>query len=689
MATLTGPALIAAYKGKLASSGLTPKEGEKLALEPVPADEAARLGYKKHAAMRIPYFDPAGNIKDFERVRYLEDTRTNMERVMKKKERRYDQLKGTGVDAYLPPLMKQPWGLILRDPTVPLVVTEGELKAACATKHGVPTIGLGGVWNFANPIDKVELIEALEITLWEDRIVYIVYDSDAATNTKVLAAENRFAGYLLDRAAVPLIVRMPNVLGDNAKTGVDDFIISQGIEEFKGLLEEGDEFATSKALRSFNEEVVYIREEKTFVSLAKSIRMGLTEFKTHYAPRKYTGMDKDGDPVVKPLVPAWIEWPFRRELDHTTYVPEGDRVIDGALNSWLEWGCVPKAGDVKPWLDLLDFIFSSDPDPVEGKAKRVWFERWCAYPIQHPGIKMHSAALFVGGSGVGKTLTFDILAKIYGANSTTINNKHFATEHNTWAERKQFIIGNEVIVSTEKFETAELLKEIITREVVRINPKFINEYEIPDCINYGFTTNKPHALPLEDDDRRYFIHRVPSRPHPKGREFYDRIVNWMKSEDGPPALFHYLLNLDLGDFDPFGPAMETIAKEEMKFHGRSEMADWVHTLKYYPDDVTRVGAKLRAWSLFTSEELLAFFKAQRADEGPNSKFTAIGLGRELAAQGFASAVQGRQVRCHDGKQRRLWIVRDVEKVAGYDVTRIAALYRTERGDPGTPKRRKI
>ena len=34
----------------------------------------------------------------------------------------------------------------MADPTVTIIITEGEKKAACACKHGLPTIGLGGVF---------------------------------------------------------------------------------------------------------------------------------------------------------------------------------------------------------------------------------------------------------------------------------------------------------------------------------------------------------------------------------------------------------------------------------------------------------------------------------------------------------------------------------------------------------------
>lgn len=677
-------ALVAAYKGKLASSKLTAADGLRLALEPTLAGEMSALGYKPFAGMRIPYFDWSGNVIDFERVRYLEDTRTGFDKLTKSKERRYDQLADTGIEVYLPPLMKEAWGLVLRDPSRTIVITEGELKAACATRHGVPCVGLGGVWNFLNPEDKLELIPQLENAKWDEREVVICFDSDAASNIQVVRAENRLAKYLLARGAIVFIVRLPNVYDEASgkKTGIDDYILVKGVEEFERLIEdERDEFSQSKAFHELNEEVVLVRSEKTIVEIKTMQRMNMTEFtKLLYAPRKYMGVNADNDPVPKPLAPAWLEWEGRRELLRTTYKPGAGPEVDGELNTWLAWGCTPIPGDVKPWRDLVDFIFSSDP--ARSEEYITWFERWCAYPLQHPGAKLHNAVLMVGPQGVGKTLTADILAKIYGENSTSVNNKHFSTDHNTWAERKQFVIGNEVSSSEDRRDLADQLKEMISREVVRVNPKFINEYELPDCINYYLTSNHPHALMLEDDDRRYFVHRTPSLKQPDS--FYARIKVW-KNGSGPSHLFHYLLNLDLGDFNPDSAPPITVSRMEMQSHGRSPVADWCYTAKNDPDSILRAGKTVKDYTLWSIEELFALFVDQRLGGQPG-RYTPNILSRELRSAGLTPANNHMPVRT-EGGQKRLWIMRDAPKLATRSGSELGEEYDRERSTDKVLKKR--
>src|ERR1044072_7309831 len=87
------------------------------------------------------------------------------------------------------------------------------------------------------------------------------------------------------------------------------------------------------------------------------------------------------------------------------------------FNVWPGWGCEPKKGDITLWKKLLDHLFT-DAD----KEDRIWFERWLAYPLQHPGTKMYSAAVMHGiYHGTGKSLIGFMMGKIYGRNFTEVS----------------------------------------------------------------------------------------------------------------------------------------------------------------------------------------------------------------------------------------------------------------------------
>ena len=82
---------------------------------------------------------------------------------------------------------------VLADPTKPLILTEGEKKAAKAMQEGFPTIGLVGVWGWqkkrkGNDAPR-ELIPDLAGVTWEGRSVHLCYDSDLGEKKDVAYAE--------------------------------------------------------------------------------------------------------------------------------------------------------------------------------------------------------------------------------------------------------------------------------------------------------------------------------------------------------------------------------------------------------------------------------------------------------------------------------------------------------------------
>jgi len=109
-----------------------------------------------------------------------------------------------------------------------LWVTEGPKKVDALTSHGEPTVGIIGVWNFAEPGSK----SRIPLSCWNHvrlrgRRVIIVYDADAKTNPDVQEALRRLVAMLEGLGAVVLVVYLPAVNGDG-KAGVDDYLAAGG-----------------------------------------------------------------------------------------------------------------------------------------------------------------------------------------------------------------------------------------------------------------------------------------------------------------------------------------------------------------------------------------------------------------------------------------------------------------------------
>lgn len=656
-----------AATAKLESSGLSLEQASQLGMYSVNNAMQVDEQFQSQPALIIPYRDTRGlplqaqkNWPDFYRIRYLGETEVKgFAEVAGKKPSRYSQPRETGVCAYFPHLVD--WEALRKDPTEPLLITEGEIKSAKATAEGFPTIGLGGVYNFRASSQGVFFLPELEKFTWARRKVTIVYDSDFATNAMICHAINALAEELQERGAMVYVAFLDSVYPEeDRKTGLDDFLVERGDEALIEILKQAEPLGMCKRLWQMNDEVVYIRDPGMVVIQRTSQKMDCSKFGAHsdwatlaVPERKMT---KDGAVAVTKAAaaPMWLKWPLRRAVDKLSYLPGEERFAehDGEtiFNQWKGWGVKPEKGTVKPFLELVDYLFQDAE-----KGVKEWFLDWCAYPIQYPGTKLFSAVIVHGRmTGTGKTLIGYTLARIYGQNFIKIKSKDL---YDTWwAENRQFVLGDEISGSDKRAE-ADMMKAMITQEEVNINIKYIPQFSIPDCVNYYLTSNHADALFLEDEDRRFFVHEVTASPLPDA--FYADYDRWLKKEGGAAHLMQWLLDRKLGDFNPKAPALKTAARSRMIMTGKSDLALWLAELKEAPFPKLRLGQMRHQRDLFTSGELLAMYEAEH--ERNTGKVTRNGMTRALKTAGFKEAYGGSPLNNSDGKLDRYFIVRNEDK----------------------------
>src|SRR6266508_2465924 len=142
--------------------------------------------------------------------------------------KRYRSPARQGNRLYVPPLLAPK---ILEDPRTALWLTEGEKKSLKACQEGLPCLALPGVWSvkMRTADDKSIPIPDLDHVTWAGRVVYIVFDSDLASNISFKGAEFALARELGRRGAKVLAVRIPG--GPNGeKVGLDDYLITHSVE---------------------------------------------------------------------------------------------------------------------------------------------------------------------------------------------------------------------------------------------------------------------------------------------------------------------------------------------------------------------------------------------------------------------------------------------------------------------------
>mgnify|MGYP000343702794 CR=1 FL=1 len=220
-----------------------------------------------------------------------------------------------------------------------------------------------------------------------------------------------------------------------------------------------------------------------------------------------------------------------------------------------------------------------------GVLPAPWALRWLALPLQRPGSKMFTCCLLWGTEeGTGKSLVGKTMGRIYGQNYALLNEKVLSGDgRNEWAQEKQFVLGDDV-TGHDNRKNAENLKVTITQEKIRIDPKFVPSFWVRDVLNYLFTSNRPDAFFLDDNDRRNFVWEVscPPMTPEEVREYFE----WL---DGPgkSALFGHLLRLDLGGMEASDRAPWTNAKDAMVEDSQSALGRWCRDLQREPDIVLR------------------------------------------------------------------------------------------------------
>lgn len=622
----------------LKRSGLTDADAKAAGYKPLSAEDTKALTGIYAASYLIPYHDVKGKATEFWRVRYTEEP-LGAFGTMTKKPPRYSQLLNTLPRLYFPARID--WANINSDVGEPLAITEGEKKAEKACKAGIPTIAVGGVWAWRSKKKGVSVIKDFDSIAWKGRRVWLVFDNDLMTNPLVIGALAGLSNELHKRGAMVVIKYLPKGPG---KIGLDDYLIKRNVQAFIKLRE--DEYKASAHLWQLNDRLAFIGKVNAYWDF---------KYSTMYATKAaliqqfdnltYQEPKANGEGfTTKNAAEQWSKWENRRSYDDIGYFPGDEPIVDQKINTWPGYDVDPKAGTIKPFLDLVDYLFDGEPE------LKNWFLQWIAYPLQNPGAKVLTAVLLHSRrQGVGKSFVGYILGDIYGDNFNVISQDELQSSFNDWVVSKQFILGEEITGNNSRRE-ADRLKNMISREKLNVNIKYQPGYKLADCANYLFTSNHVDALFLDDYDRRTFVHEIIGKARPSA--FYKRIDAWRK-KGGPAHLFEYLLNFDLTGFNPKDAPPTSTAKADMINLSKSDLDLSVQTLVENPDDLLRMGDTIIERALFTTGELGAFLRF------PDSRnLSLIALSKALRRAEFRQRI----IRTTEGT-KRLWAIRDVKKWA--------------------------
>lgn len=329
-----------------------------------------------------------------------------------------------------------------------------------------------------------------------------------------------------------------------------------------------------------------------------------------------------------------------RQYAGLTFAPgqPPDLFINGQLelNVWNPPNIEPLEGDPTPFLGLVNCLYDHDPIAT-GYILDVF-----ACFVQKPGEKLSSMGLLIGGQGVGKSLVFDMMAELVGRRNVAFPTAEVMRSSFTgWLLNASLIVVHELPRADR--ELATRLKHWVTAPELMVNVKGVPEFTIRNHANILACSNDESVAQLDADDRRVFAWVSQASPQPAS--YYEALVRWFE-DSGKRVVLHYLMNRDIGHFNPKAPPPATPGRASLIENSRSEAENFLR------DALVSLTPPF-AIDLVTAAEVLQFLRAHQI------RCT------DAEVRGFlreAGALSLGQYRIR-GARPNLWAVRNLEKWA--------------------------
>jgi hypothetical protein len=184
-----------------------------------------------------------------------------------------------------------------------------------------------------------------------------------------------------------------------------------------------------------------------------------------------------------------------------------------------------------------------------------------AYHAKNPGKKIQHALLIRGGQGTGKNTLFEkVMRKIVGdSNFRMVAGDAMLSRFTNELVATQMLLINEVML-TEGHEAYNRLKEIITEEVVMAEEKGRSRAKYMTPRLTIILSNDETPLPLDSDDRRFFVPDFIERS--ESGKFFEDLNEVLDQEI--PAFYAMLRTRDLSNFKASRSAPDTAQKRAMQ-----------------------------------------------------------------------------------------------------------------------------
>jgi hypothetical protein len=196
-------------------------------------------------------------------------------------------------------------------------------------------------------------------------------------------------------------------------------------------------------------------------------------------------------------------------VDAMAYLPGEHRIFEVNGTTFFNTYNPPEEPDIEVWRqDLADRFLAHLKLLCNGSEEHTaTLLYWLAFLVQNPGKRIRWAPLIQGGFGIGKTTIGNVMREVLGFGNVSIVNPSTVNERFTgWASESQLTVFEELRASgTSRYALFERVKVYITDNFVSKESKGLDPVTVPNPTSYMAFTNHTDALPLSEDDRRWFV----------------------------------------------------------------------------------------------------------------------------------------------------------------------------------------
>jgi len=366
----------------------------------------------------------------------------------------------------------------------------------------------------------------------------------------------------------------------------------------------------------------------------------------------------------KAFIKQWNDDPTKRMYKGRDFVPPPLQIRDGYLNTYKgiaadELPEIDDSEEIGKYMQHVDILVGNmngeHPDYAE------YLHNLLAYKFQNPGLKWRVMPIILSAQGVGKDLWFDFISDLMGDYNCVKGNgiSDFVEKKSGKLEGKLLCCFQEMGTRKVDRECEEQLKTYITNRHMVLERKHVNEVIVTNVVDFIGFSNKPDAVVISADDRRFFIVTADST-HMQDKEYIYPLLAFFGDDKKKRAVYDFYMKRDIAGFDPSSDRPQTEIQKEM-------VESQVSHMELFLRDAVKTF--LAAWRM--QDDTLPEYKRAYLMKGHQLRVSAVIVGEHwmeyAKANNFKNHESKRSMDLFFGKMTREMLLRsDKFKSEGVD-----------------------